>query len=800
MSTAEPGNLLRRTDLAIAAAVAIAALAVYSATSAHSLAGLSAPDIPPPRILDDSGIVEYLQRTGSAFGWWPLPAIAASACTVLVYVSARGLAATRTTAAAAALALAFSRGFWQQALLPGIQMWLALLAGIAIVSALEWERTRRTLWMATAIASLAGSMGLPVLRANVPVPAIGRWLFLELNAASIALAVLGAAVLFRRRREQAAIAVGAAVFLIVTTPLRGASSLHAALIPALVALWPLVAVGASLLLAWLGGSRQATWLAVALIPLVPLVGNYRHVVSDTDAAVRWHLDRLAERLDGCHSVVGQPNMAAPPDPSRIPALALSAFARPASARSRPRSTSEAGRLKDQPDCDVFALPHARTGLEHLGYRFERVRLPGQRLAEYLRAQSGGSILALAVPSHLRASLAREAARHRLPLGGTPLLGQSLQEAYALVGTAGGRGAVESSGANADVTFRTTEGARPDAADIRARVDGQIASISIGASEAVRAAGGAAVAVVAPDGELLARVELRGDELRVEFDRQFGVSRLTGRLPCTTLSPARFTDVTSHTNQGRIGVRMGRTNAEGVVLYAARDRPLAPWRVLSWSVLAPHIAHRSFRSIDRGVEPALGQALEADGLTAAALGGWSAVHRIQISGGATASASSLTSLDFAGLPARVLARAAADDPIAAVCPAPRGEGLFSNPDVRQESLRPTPSSFGDGWIGPGRASSREWRLSGTEGELLIALAQPVTMTITVTLTPPSDTGAAVALRVNGTTLPAQPLRTNTGTYEWAVAAAVARAGVNQIFVIGQPGTMLTDMRFVRIDRP
>jgi hypothetical protein len=623
MSTSERNRLtLDRRDLLIGAVVSFAAFVIYRLTMDASLAGLFAPDGGLPRFISEGRVVEYIARTKSGMPWrWA--SVIASATIGVTYWNARRLGATRATSAGAALALAFGRDFWSQALLPGIQHVFGVCAAAAIACSVRWDHIGRQSLLATGILLLAAA-GPTHIDRNVAVVDVARWMFLELNAAVLALAVTGTASLFRANRRIAATVVTTVAGLLLTIPFRGAPSEYAALIPVYVAIAPLVAAGATRLIAWLGSPRFASAMLV-LLPLVPLAGNVRHVAAGTDAIVRPYLERLADRARGCPAVIGHVNLTQSLDERVVDAATRDA-------------------------CEVLVLPEARSSLEHLGYRFKTVPMSGDD--------------------------------------------------------------------------------RPNTNAFDAAV--------------------------------------------VQF------SRLESKLPCVTLRTAEWTDVGNLAGQGRVGVRLGSAPGGGVVLYAGRERALDPWGVRSWGVLAPRVDSVPVSGTESGVPDAVRSA--------------TSIRRVDISGGG--GASSLTSLDFSGIPKVVIARSLVDDPSTEICPAPRGNGLFDDLEVRREVVSGRRSSFGDGWGPMERVEGGSSRvLQRSEGELLIGLAR--TLPLEVVVRASHDRHGIIALRINGVMLAMRPLVEPPNEYRWVTPASIWRTGVNQVFVVSQPGIRIGEIAVVQI---
>jgi hypothetical protein len=765
MSTSE--SSARQADKAsIVAAIAVlaTALAGYWLTLDASVAGLWPPHL-PAQSLDDERVVEYLARALGIVPW-PAAAALASAITALVtYWNARVLGATGVFSVAASLAFAFGRGIWSQAILPGIEPLLTLFAALGIACALEWNRSRRTIWIGLAGILVAASAGRPTFHEDASVQMMALWLFLELNAACIALAMAGAIPGPReRRRDVAAIGI-VALTLLSLTPFRGASSPHAALLPVLTTIWPFVAVGGSRLAGWLAWPGAAA-LAAAVVTLVPIAGNYRHVTGDRSRLSRWQLDRVAAQVRPCGVVLAQRRTMPLPEPARVG-------------------------LRE--GCDIYALAGARGVLEHAGYRFEPVTMPGSPLGGFIRLVPRGSAVALAVPANGRAVLREQLDGFPLPVGS--ISGQGGGEtggAYALAAIVGSPNeTIENTSRTAKASSDT---GRHERWPIIAEADERTSRVAIAGLGAVQSEIGSLL-VRSPSGDMLARHEL-GPDLLVPFDRgAIGLSRLATRLPCATIDASGWTDVTTLAGQGRIGVRSTDGPPAGIILYAARERGLDPWIVTSWGSSAPRMEARSFIRGERPEIDALAAWAARDRLARTALGSLDNVYRIAISGGAPASGVLLTSLDFSGIPAVVLARASDSQRTVSICPAPRGDGYFSEPTVRHEPIGGRRSTFGYGW---GPFERQGVRLEQPEGELLISLAGPRAIDVVLSVTP-GESGGTISLVVNGVAIDTKPLAAGPGTYRWTTTEAVWKAGVNQAVVESQPGLRVQSIELVATDR-
>src|SRR6185295_2398924 len=150
-----------------------------------------------------------------------------------------------------------------------------------------------------------------------------------------------------------------------------------------------------------------------------------------------------------------------------------------------------------------------------------------------------------------------------------------------------------------------------------------------------------------------------------------------RTECVTLDATSWTDVTAISSAGRVGILLpGQAAPDGLVIYAGRERPLDPWRPISWTVVPPTLDARVFRRPQD--DGALAASLKEDAVDPAAFARVSWVHRIAISGGASPGTSMLTSLDFSGIPSATRARATGATRPATICGAPRGRSLFDAP--------------------------------------------------------------------------------------------------------------------------
>jgi hypothetical protein len=205
--------------------------------------------------------------------------------------------------------------------------------------------------------------------------------------------------------------------------------------------------------------------------------------------------------------------------------------------------------------------------------------------------------------------------------------------------------------------------------------------------------------------------------------------------------------------------------------------------------------RSFRRNDAASQVSLTASMAEDRLPSGAVASLADVHRIEIVGGAAARGMLLTSLDFSGVPSVLLGRSLDARRVASVCPAPREEELFTDPDVRRQSIGHR-ASFGAGWDTVTRQPGiTAWRLKQSEGELLFSLARAMPMDVLLSLLP-IEAGGTITLRINGIAVAVKPLITAGGGYRWVVPANLWRAGLNEVFVVSQPGIRVSEIELVR----
>jgi len=229
------------------------------------------------------------------------------------------------------------------------------------------------------------------------------------------------------------------------------------------------------------------------------------------------------------------------------------------------------------------------------------------------------------------------------------------------------------------------------------------------------------------------------------------------------------------------VPAGRT----VVLYAADDRPLEP------------------RAFDKSQDPISAAITEL-------FPGFDPrehLYRIALSSSGVRTASVLVALG--GVPSRVVARVAPAHSIdrAAIFSIDLS-GLLRAPDGRTELLMMARDDqaqlTGDGWspvdfdvVGPYR-----W-MTAPESLLVMPVASTAATHIRVQALrrPHPVAPTMMALRVNETRLPPQPIRPGWNAYDWELPASVLRTGTNEMAIVidKAPGEKTIAIADVRLER-
>ena len=266
-------------------------------------------------------------------------------------------------------------------------------------------------------------------------------------------------------------------------------------------------------------------------------------------------------------------------------------------------------------------------------------------------------------------------------------------------------------------------------------------------------------------------------------------RLTKVTSCQDIGNAGWQDITEVARDGRLLVRIDnyRPFDSVIVLYTGQQSPpnASPLLASSHGPGAPSITVSTFHAGDSK----LVAAVQRDGLTKAdRLEREANVQRIELKVNDRGDFS-WSAIDLRGHPDVVLARASVDlnNPRRASLCGWSGRDLFESQLEERLPLGPSgENSFGAGWHGPEISNEGvdfRWT-SAREAEVLIPLTKLGTVTVRLRAAPFSYPGSptlAIALKVNGETLPERRMQPGSATYEWTVPAEIWHEGFNRLAV-------------------
>jgi Protein O-mannosyl-transferase TMEM260-like len=750
----------------------------------------------------------------------------------LTYLLARRLECRRLIALAAALGLAFGQVFWSQAVIAEVYtLHAAIVAGI-LLALLAWSDTGQMAYYYTAVALFSAGLGnhttlvgfVPgiaifvlstnpsfalrwrTIAATLGIVALGflqyvfvlvrsldpnayvesrattlaelldvmlagqfrdrlfafawrtvlfdrlpflfeRVLVPELTLPALGVGLIGAGWLLRRRLAaallllvgMAAILMFALNYSVVDTPVF--------VIPAFLVLWVVAAVGAERLARLAEDLRASAWpgAAVAALTLIAPAWLLAHNFASNDRS--WEntsavaLDALFDALPDGSAIVHEDFLV----DRMVTAWLLGDDGSPdrplelldRDARNVRRALSSGRRVFG------FSKSARRLRYDALDFSLAPAPLLGGTFADFVAHVSPGSAVAIAVPA---------AYANRLPAAVVSLA--------AVGGTATANrvvGAGQPIG-NSGVVARS-------AVDLRADATG--AAIRLGGRDIVRTSEGVAVAVFSAEGRLNGAFVLRPDtDFRVPLPiGPLSIYALRENWQGHDIGQQEWRDVTEACRTGSILLRVppGRT----VVLYAVDDRPLEP------------------RAFDKSQDRIAAQMREV-------MPGFSPrAHLYRIAIGVSSSRTAAVLMALGGIPSRVVAR---------MLPPASGRdratlfsidtaGLLRTPDQRSELLvmaRDEQSQLtGDGWssvdfdvVGPYR-----W-MTAPESALVMPIAAPGPTHVRVQALRRPGTGGptTMGLRINGTTLPAQPMQSGWHAYEWRVPETLTHQGPNEMAIV------------------
>ncbi|MEO5819083.1 MAG: DUF2723 domain-containing protein [Vicinamibacteraceae bacterium] len=440
---------------------------------------------------------------------------------------------------------------------------------------------------------------------------------------------------------------------------------------------------------------------------------------------------------------------------------------------------------------AFAPAVDRLRFEGLDFSATPVALLDGPVADLIARLPRGAVVALAVPAEHAARFAPtvEPARRRLGTG-VPAGGGD----FALVGVVGDSTParlVDHTG-GARLALPAGDGVWGHGrSELDIVAEAGSAAIRLGGRDLLRTATGVALAVWAPDGMLLRVAALQAEDgyLVPVPAGPFSAYPLIGAADGQLLAPNAWVDVTPSVGSGSIVVRI--PVGARLELYASDDARLSP-RVLEHVGRGP--VDLSAFEAPPGVEP------DADGPPRPAAVSVALPDRVSYTARVVAAATEGTPvsvfLTFGGLPRRAAARLVSAGSEGGSVRSVDTAGLLRGPDRRSAVIRMTRDDqerlIGAGWsaVETDDAGSYRW-MADREARLLLPPSTPW-RTVTVDAFRPDGTGAAgLGIRINGETLPAQPLRGGWQRYAWTLpptaSVALGRASAELSLIVDGPAS-------------
>jgi Protein of unknown function (DUF2723) len=790
----------------------------------------------------------------------------------LAFLVCRRLGCRPLISLAAALALAFGRVFWSQAIVAEVYTLHAATVMGMVLALLVWREERRSRWFFVAVALLAAGLGnhttivgfvpgalafvlltdrafvlrprtlalsiailaagllqyaLVLVRSRQPGAyvesrATDVWQLVdvmlgrqfrdrlfafdvnevlarvatvardvarpELTLAGLALCVVGGVWLARRRPRQAILLSGGAVataafavnYAVVDTPVF--------LIPALVVLWLMAAVGLERLATAAGRVRGAAATIVAaslLLPAVQLARNARVNDRSRDTGAARFFEALFDVLPSRAALVREDFIV---DRMVMFKLLGDRAAKGRSIELAPRDPGVLSRrLRDGVAVLGFGESAWQLRYEALNFSFGPMALAREPLEEFLARLDAGAIVAVAVPGSLARRFTASGGALLGAIGGPAMLAGVTASNIAIVGAKGATGAALVRVSPFDIDMRVDPSAAigpahaPAGSAIEVRAQGDGAAIHHGSREIVETSRGVAIAVWSADGRLAYTSVLQErDGFRVPVQNALAVHPLRGVLPSQQVRTA-WTDVRQVLSSGSAIVRAPA--GEAVVLYVRDETPLAPRAI-----------DRSSDQVRVAIEAVVGEArlavaehVVAAAPADAASAAEGSVYRVEVRAPDGYSGSAF--LAFGGVPTHAVGRVAASNECEdAVVVGVDTEGLLRAPDEVSEVLFMTRDDqaqlAGDGWSAVDADGVGAWRwMTAPEARLLLPIAQAAMARIRVqALLAEGDGPEAIRLRLNGSALPWQRLRRGWHVYEWQAPPDALHPGTNEAAIV------------------
>ena len=388
---------------------------------------------------------------------------------------------------------------------------------------------------------------------------IGRLLVPELTLAGFALALIGAAWLFRRRLPEALLIGLGGMAVFGFTLNYSVVDAHVFLIPTIFMLWIAAAVGAEQVARMGGRYRQAAATAVATaaiaLPAWHLAGNFATADRSRSTGAATTFDRLFDVIPDRSVLVREDFL--------VDRMVMYKLLGDRAAGDRRIElvgrNANALRKRHESGSSVFAFQRSVRELRHDGLNFSFRPLPliEGSLEDYLSRLPDGSVVAIVVPKTHAGRFAAARGTSLTAIGGPSRIDGTPGISFAIVGARGSRGEAPIRTSSGDLTVDIGAGdVIPGAgqkipAAIELRSNGLESAIRQGSRDLSRSFEGAVMAVWSAEGELEQTFVLQAaDDFRVSIpSNPLSVYALQGVWPRQDLSNAEWTDVAAATRTG-----------------------------------------------------------------------------------------------------------------------------------------------------------------------------------------------------------------------------------------------------------
>jgi Protein of unknown function (DUF2723) len=617
---------------------------------------------------------------------------------------------------------------------------------------------------------------------------IGRVLAPELTIPGLALALVGAAWLLRRRFPEGLLILLGGLAVMAFALNYSVTDTPVFLIPTTLVLWVAVAVGAEQATQMVERRPRAAMAVAAAMLALPgwhLARNFTVTDRSRDTAAAVTFDRLFDALPDKSVFVREDFLV-----DRMVMFKLLGD-RSAGTRQIELAARNANVLRKRHEAGfgVFGFQKSvrRLRYDALNFDFAPVTLKDGPLGDFLSRLPDGAVVAVAVPVAHAERFAAVQGISFTAIGGPDGFSERTRANLAIVGVRGARGEALVNESTADLLVHIG-GGQPIGGTrvslqsaVEARANATEAAIRQGSRDLVRSHEGAVMAVWNEDGSLGQTFVMQAaDDFRVPIPSSpLFVYPLRGVWDSQELSAEDWSDVLSSTQTGSTMLKLPAGAA--VVMYLGSVAPLAP-RVIdrSSSRLSEEIT--SFHGTDRA---ALRAKLQADGLKSGALEQTTYVYRIAVGAPRADSVSALTALG--GVPTLAVGRVVQGRASRATVFRIDTMGLLRTPDRSSEVLLMTRDDqsqlIGEGWsaVDWDPVSAYRW-MTRTEARLLLPIAKPDARRVRIqALLEEGGAPRSVGLRINGVELAQQSLRSGWNTYEWTLPPGATKTPVHDVVI-------------------